>query len=116
VRADPFGTLPELSEDNNAVPLSIRVRPSALTNLRLTGADVSFDPPAPREGATVVISAEVRNPSPVAAPASTVRFFHGDPEDGGQPIGEVQITGVEAGASAVASIEWPLDVRGSQAI
>src|SRR4029079_11350748 len=46
----------------------------------------------------------------------TVRFFHGDPEDGGQPIGEVQIAGVEAGASAVAAIAGPLEVRGSQSI
>jgi flagellar hook assembly protein FlgD len=116
VRVDPFGTLPELFEDNNSAPLSVRVRPSALTNLRLTGADVSFDPPAPREGATVVIAATVHNPSPVAAPAFTVRFFHGNPDDGGEQIGERRVTGVDAASSAVASIEWLLDVRGSQAI
>src|SRR4029079_5194437 len=83
---------------------------------RVTGADVSFDPPTPREGTTVAVSAQVHNPSPVAAPAFTVRFFHGDPDNGGELIGETQVAGVEAGSSAIASIEWPLAVRGSQAI
>src|SRR5262249_52050984 len=53
VRADPFGTLTELSESNNDAALSVHVRASDRTNLRLTGQDVTFDPPAPREGTSV---------------------------------------------------------------
>ena len=43
VRVDPFDLLVERREDNNAVPLALRVRPSGLPNLAVSGADVAID-------------------------------------------------------------------------
>ncbi len=117
VRADPFDLLVEVSEANNTAPFSVRVRPSALSNLSVSGADVSFTPDPPLEGASATVSVVVRNTSAVAAEPFVVRFYRGDPEANGSPIGETTVAGLPAGASATASVTWsPVDARGAQGL
>jgi len=112
LRADPFDVLPELSEANNDVPLSVVVRPSSLTNLATSGALLAIDPNPPLEGGAAVLSLGVRNPSPVDAGAFTVAFYRGDPDSGGALIGAVPVAGLAAGDSATASLPWPsVDLR-----
>ncbi len=117
VRADPFDLLAELSETNNDVPFSVRVRASSLPNLSVSGADVTFAPDPPLEGSSATVSALVRNPSGVAAGPFLVRFYRGDPQDGGPPIGEAALSGLAGGATTVVSITWSaVDVRGAQGL
>jgi subtilase family serine protease len=117
VQADPFDTLEEVSEGNNTAPVAVRILPSALPNLTVNGGEVSFVPDPPQEGQPATVSAVVRNPGAVPAGNFQVRFYRGDPDHGGAPIGETDVSSVAAGGSAGASIVWaPVDVRGAQGV
>jgi subtilase family serine protease len=118
VRADPFQLLAEASEENNDAAFVVTIRPSASTNLAVSGADVSFTPDPPREGEPAVVAALVRNPSAVDAPAFAVSFYRGDPEQGGVPIAPpAEVASLAAGAAVMASVEWsPVDARGAQGV
>jgi len=54
---------------------------------RLMTREITFDPPAPQAGASVTVTAKIRNYSPVAAPHVTVTLYKGDPDHGGQQFG-----------------------------
>jgi subtilase family serine protease/flagellar hook assembly protein FlgD/fibronectin type 3 domain-containing protein len=117
VVADPFGLLAELSEANNRADLSVRIRPSAQPNLTLSGADITFAPDPPLEGASATVSALIRNPGAVGAGAFAVRFFRGDPDQGGTSIGEASVPGLAAGATVTAQVAWsPVNARGAQGV
>ncbi len=114
VRVDPFDLLRERREDNNTRPLRLRVRASGLPNLAITGADLAFAPDPPVEGQPAVVSAVVRNTGTSAAEAFAVRFFAGDPEQGGSTLGEMTVADLEAGGARTLTVELPsLGVRGS---
>ena len=114
VRADPFDLVREEREDNNAATLHLRVLGSALPNLAITGADVRLAPDPLVEGEPATVAASVRNTGGGPASAFVVRFFVGDPDDGGTLVGESTVPGLEAGAAADASVPWPrVNVRGS---
>src|SRR5262249_6126060 len=93
VVVDPFGLLSEVSESNNRASFTVRIRPSTLPDLRVSGADLSFAPDPPREGSAATVSLLVHNPSPVPAGAFAVRFYRGDPDAGGTLIGETPLAG-----------------------
>jgi len=113
-RVDPFDLLVERREDNNAVALTLRVRPSGRPNLAVSGADVTIDPDPPVEGQSATLSAIVRNTGVVPAGTFTVRFVVGDPEGAGTVIGEAPVDGLAAGEARTLSLAWPrVDVRGS---
>jgi subtilase family serine protease/flagellar hook assembly protein FlgD len=114
VRADPFDLLPETREDDNALALTLRVRPSALPNLAVTGAEVTIDPDPLREGESATIRATVRNTGTAPSEPCIVRFFLGDPKEGGTPISDASLGGLGAGAATTVSVTWPsVAVRGS---
>lgn len=113
VRVDPFDLLDEQREDNNFLPLLLRVTPSELPNLTLTGTDLSFAPDPPMEGQPAVVSAIVRNAGTSAAGSFVVRFFAGDPDQGGRTLGEVAVSSLEGSGARTLSLDLPsLDVRG----
>jgi subtilase family serine protease/flagellar hook assembly protein FlgD len=113
VLADPFQVLDELSESNNRRDFTVRVQPSALPNLRVSGADLHFQPDPPLEGGEAEVSVAVRNTGTVAAGPFTVRFFRGDPGAGGTVVGEAVVNALAGGAAATASVTWaPVDTRG----
>ena len=107
VRVDPFDLLLERREDNNAVPLPLRVRPSGLPNLAVSGKDVAIDPDPPVEGDAATLSAVVRNTGVVPAGPFTLRFVVGDPDAGGTVVAEASVDGVPAGAARTVSASWP---------
>jgi subtilase family serine protease/flagellar hook assembly protein FlgD len=114
VRVDPFDLLKERDEGNNAVALHLRVGPSVLPNLVVTGADVVLTPDPPVEGQAARVAVAVRNTGGAPAGAFVVRFFVGDPDAQGTPIGEAGLAALGAGESAEATITWsPVAVRGS---
>lgn len=81
--------------------------------------DVDLSPYYVNPGETVTISATVRNFSNVTANDVKVRFYLGDPDDGGQQIGADQIipTLSRSGTGPqTVSIEWAAEGRGKQRI
>jgi flagellar hook assembly protein FlgD/Tol biopolymer transport system component len=116
VRADPFGHLVEVSEENNDAVFSVRIRPSALPNLSLSGADISLSPDPPLEGQPATVTAVVRNPSAVDVGSVSVSFSVGDPDGGGTTIGERTLA-VPAHSSATVALAWsPSRIRGEQGL
>ena len=114
VRVDPFDIVVERREDDNAVPLTLRVRPSDRPNLAVSGADVTLVPDPPVEGEAATLSAVVRSTGVVPAGPFVVRFVVGDPDAGGTVIGEVPVDGLAGGESRTVSLQWSrVDVRGS---
>ena len=114
VRADPFDVLREAREDNNARSLTLRVHASALPNLAVSGADVTIDPDPPREGEGATLTALVRNTGTVPSGPCVVRFFLGDPGEGGVPIGEAPLTALGPDDAGTAVASWsPVAARGS---
>ena len=82
VMADPFGLLLELDEVNNRRAVPLVVQSSALSNLRVSGADVSFTPDPPLQGGSSVVAALVRNPSPGGSGAVRRALLPGRPGRG----------------------------------
>jgi subtilase family serine protease len=114
VRVDPFDLLAERREDNNAAPLVLRVRPSDLPNLTVSGADVTIAPDPPVEGESATLAAVVRNTGADPAGAFAVRFVVGDPDRDGAVVGEALVEGLAAGEARSVTLAWPrVDVRGS---
>jgi subtilase family serine protease/flagellar hook assembly protein FlgD len=105
-RVDPFDLLRERREDNNALPLRLRVRPSGLPNLVVSGGDVAVAPDPPVEGHPATVSAVVRNTGTSASGAFAVGIFLGDPDAGGALLGEVEVADVEAGGERAVSLGW----------
>jgi subtilase family serine protease/flagellar hook assembly protein FlgD len=117
VRVDPFDLLLELSESNNTASLPIRIRPSALSNLAVSGGDVAIQPDPPREGAAATLWAVVRNTSPVATGPFAVRFHRGDPDAGGVLIAESTLPGLAPLTATTVTVNWsPVDVHGAQGL
>jgi subtilase family serine protease/flagellar hook assembly protein FlgD len=117
VAADPFGLLSEMSEENNVVALAVPISQSPLANLQVSGEDIEFSPDPPREGEPAVVSALVRNTSPVTTGAFIVRFYRGRPGQGGVPLGEAALSGVAALSSGRVAFAWTrVDVRGAQGV
>ena len=117
LRADPFDAFAEVSESNNAVPLSLLVRSSNLPNLVINSNDIALNPEIPRAGQAVVILATVRNRGTVDAPATLVRAFRGDPTAGGTLIGEVPLSALPGSASTTVEIPWlPVSVEARETL
>src|SRR5262249_47249940 len=100
VRLDPFDVLTELSEDNNRADAAVRVRPSSLPNLVVSGADLSFSPEPPLEGQAASVTALVRNTGAVDSGAFRVQFYRGNPETNGVLISEESAPTIAAHSSA----------------
>jgi hypothetical protein len=77
---------------------------------RLETKSLLFNPLNPMPGDDVTISARIHNYSLVQIlQPVTVHFYNGDPNDGGDYIGEVELTGgLESRKSRIADIQWTL--------
>ena len=117
VVVDPFGAVPETDKVNNRAAFAVRVTSSALPNLAVRGPDISFTPDPPREGGSATVSVLVRNTGVVPAGPFVVRFYRGDPDEGGTAIDDAAVAGLAGQGSIVASVIWsPVDVRGAQGL
>ncbi len=114
IRADPFDLLEESREDNNSVPLSLRVLSSGLPNLTASGADLVIEPDPPVEGEEATVLALVRNAGDAPAGPFLVSVFVGDPDEGGTLLGQAALGGLPPGGEERVEIPWsPVDLRGS---
>lgn len=114
VVADPFDLLSERREDNNEIPLVLRVRPAAGANLAVSGDQVALDPDPPVEGAPATLQAVVSNTGQAPSGPYRVAFFLGDPDEGGTLIGETTVADTPPGGASTAEVVWsPVSRRGS---
>ena len=73
--------------------------------------EITFDPPSPKAGDMVTITAKVRNYSLVGAYNVKVRFYLGDPDEGGAQISH-DLTIPQLNPLSSQTIELPFDTTG----
>ncbi|MFQ5343180.1 MAG: CARDB domain-containing protein, partial [Anaerolineae bacterium] len=84
---------------------------------RLLSKEITFEPDSPMAGQTVTIQAKVRNYSLVGAHDVKVRFYRGDPDDGGVQIGSDQtISQLNPMDSATVSVQFDTAGYGGQSL
>jgi hypothetical protein len=84
---------------------------------RLLSKEITFAPDSPMEGGTVTITAKVRNYSLVGAYNVKVRFYRGDPDQGGVQIGSDQtIPQLNPMSSATVSVQFNTAGYGGQTL
>lgn len=89
------------NDDPYETALAVRALTMVQPNLNVTAADITFDPAQPISDEAVTLSAQIRNNGFDAAENVVVRFFQGDPANGGTQIGsDLSIASLNAGASA----------------
>lgn len=108
VFADPYDSIPEINEGNNAAMREIFVGGGTSgVDLMISPSDIYFEDDTPEEGQIICIWAHVHNIGDEDAYNVTVLF--GD-MPGGQPpvlpIGRVNIPSIPAGDSGNASVTW----------
>ena len=115
VRADPFDVLAELDETNNEALATVDVVTSDQPNLTVQSTDIAIAPDPLLEGQPASLTATIRNVGTVNASAFTFGFFAGDPEDGGLPIGQVEVPILAADEEVAVDFDWDdVTIRGQQ--
>jgi len=107
-RVDPFNTVPESNEANNNATLTVNVQkaPPPPPDLVVTDRDIILSNPAPRTGEKITITANVSNAGGADVNGAMVRFFDGDPAQGGMQIGADVTGNVQGGRSTPFTVEW----------
>ncbi len=112
VMADPFDSIPELSETNNTASILLSVIPSTEPNLTVSHEDMVITPVPALEGGSVNISALIKNEGFSSASDIRVDVYNGVPGQGGALIGTGTITFLPAGESETVAVDWT-DIAGS---
>lgn len=86
---DPAKAIQEYDEDDNTA--FITVKALSLPDLVISSASISFVPAFPRQGDPITVAATVSNTGEQSANSVRVRFFNGNPTQGGVQIGADQI-------------------------
>ncbi len=111
VLADPDNNVSEADEANNSASKSITVSesPQSPSDLAVKNGAVSFSNSVPSATDIFTIGAEITNQGGISANNVLVRFFDGNPLQGGAQIGgDFQFSGVAPGGSAAVSLETAL--------
>jgi len=106
VVVDPLDAISEKREDNNAANAPLEVRPLE-PDLVVTASDLSLSPPPPYVvGASVQVTATVRNVGDAPSGATIARFT----EEAVPPAtpfgGDQSLPSIPAGGQALASVTW----------
>jgi subtilase family serine protease/flagellar hook assembly protein FlgD/fibronectin type 3 domain-containing protein len=114
VVVDPQDEIPEYAENDNRAFRSFSVL--ALPDLALTPGQVVLDPPYPRAGETVSITATVRNFGQQVAAEARLRVWSGE-QGSGSEIAHAVLPAVPPGGSVVAALSWtPAGPPGEQVL
>lgn len=89
VLVDPNNTISEANETNNVAVKTFNI--GASLDLYVSSSEIVFNPPNPKEGDIVQITATVRNSMLARAKNVKVRFYLGNPYSGGTQIGSDSI-------------------------
>ncbi|MFZ2655052.1 MAG: CARDB domain-containing protein, partial [Victivallales bacterium] len=111
VVADPDNNVSEINEQNNKAVKSITVveSPQSPSDLAIQNASITFSNPAPTATDLFTISAEIVNQGGISANNVLVRFYDGDPRQGGARLGgDLAFSGIAPGGHAKANLETAL--------
>ncbi len=89
VIADPDNHVDEIYEGNNIGQIVLTITDNPMTDLFISGKDISFTPALPLTGEQVTIEVDVHN-SGSENVYSYITFYNGDPLNGGQLISRIQ--------------------------
>lgn len=106
VEMDPDQTVTETDETNNRHVFQFDAEVLEGTNVGVRFSDITVSPNPMLEGYGATLSAEIRNNGTVPVNGVVVRFFNGNPADGGSEIGTTTIGTIAAAERAVASVVW----------
>ena len=93
-------------KDAYSTALALRVFANFKSDLVIETTNITFSKPDPVAGDTIDIIVIIKNTGPVNAENVLVRFYSGDPDNGGVLIGEIIIPYIEAFGSAQTTISW----------
>ena len=111
VVADPANTISEISETNNIASKPITVSLAAVNppDLRIALSDVTFSNPAPTSADKITITALCYNVGGIEAGNVVMRFYDGDPKQGGAQIGgDLFFAGIGPGDGGKGEVETRL--------
>jgi len=81
--------------------------PIGKPDLTLSSSDITFSNPNPTEGAIVKITATIHNIGNKGANSANVKFYDGNPDDGGTQIGVTQsVSDIPPSGTKNASVNW----------
>jgi len=98
VRLDPHQALKEVREDDNVACRNLTW--ASLPDLSIRASDIVLNPPSPRPGEAVEVSATVRNKGETEARDVSVDCFRGDPATGGTSLGSGSVASISPGGAA----------------
>ena len=78
--------------------------------------EITLDPPSPTAGETVQVTAKVRNYSLVGVNNVPVRFYAGDPDQGGTQIGQTTIATINPMSSASTQVSFDTSAYSGQTV
>jgi subtilase family serine protease len=96
------------NDDAYSTAIALRAFTKFKPDMVITTADITFSKLAPVAGDTIDITANVVNSGPARAENVLVRFYLGDPEQGGILIGEAVISYIDAFGNAQVTITWTI--------
>ena len=103
LQLDPADLVDESQEDNNIAFHYILIAP----DVSITEEDIAFSDENPVLGDTITISATVHNNGGADATDVAVRFYNGNPDDGGvQMLDDQIIATIPIGGTETASVDW----------
>jgi|GEM_PF-2425022 len=109
--ADPDNNVTEQNEGNNQASVAVAVSesPNAPADLVVDAAKITFSNAAPLSTDVIDIGATVTNAGGVNAADVEVRFYDGDPAQGGQQLGSgLKFAGIAAGGEGKATLKTAL--------
>lgn len=105
------------NQDPYSTALALRALANVKPNLAISSSDISFSNSMPQINETITITAIVKNTGLEDASNVVVRFYQGNPANGGTPIGTDQIISLLAhGSSVQVSITNAFTGTGSKTI
>lgn len=106
VEMDPDQTVSETDESNNRFAFQFDAQVLQGINVGVTFSDITASPQPLLEGYGATVSAEIKNNGTETVNGAVVRFFNGNPADGGTEIGTTTIGTIETAERVSASIVW----------
>ena len=103
VIVDPSNAIPEANELNNLVEKEINI---GAPDLEVTYEDITFIPEIPMEGESAQVNCEIHNVGVQSAQNVSINFYEGNPDEGGQLIGNSAIAEIAAGGQETATANW----------
>ena len=106
---DPSNTITETNEANNKSEKLLSVSSGPKTDLSISSEDITFSITNPKAGDTITAKAIIHNISSIDAKDVVVKFYDGDPKQGGMQLNkDWYISSIPKGSTASVEISFSL--------